>query len=93
MPRVAVNAFAFIREGAHVHRAGITNISQGGVGAACNAKLTVGGEVTVTVAGLPPQHATVRWGRDGAYGITFNTVLGLPALVQWLNGQPAAERN
>ena len=92
MPRVEVRAFGFVRQGAMLHRVGINNISQGGISAQCSAKLEIGGEVTVTLAGLPPLQAVVRWGCSGAYGITFNTVLGLPLLVEWLHTQTSSGR-
>jgi len=87
MPRVEVRASGFLRQGALLHRAAITNISQGGISARCDADLEVGGDVTVRLAGLEPLPSVVRWGRSGAYGITFNAVLGLPVLVEWLQGQ------
>lgn len=91
MPRVDVRAFALIRQGAVVHRATVHNISQGGISAECNAELQVGEEATVTLAGMGPQHGVVRWSGSGGCGITFNTVLGLPALVEWLHGHTAAQ--
>ena len=82
-----------VRQGAFVHRVVVNNISQGGLGAQCRAELEVGGEVIVALTGLAPQKGVVRWGRSGAYGITFNTVLGLPALVEWLKTQAGAGRS
>ena len=90
MPRVEVQAFGLVRQGAITHRVGIANISQGGIGIHSDANLRVGDEATVTLAGLPPQPASVRWGRSGAYGITFNSVLGLPDLVEWLHAHSGA---
>lgn len=89
MPRVEVQAFGIVRQGALAHRAVINNISQGGISARCKADLDIGAGVTVTLTGLAPQQAVVRWGSSQAYGITFNTVLGLPILVDWLRGQTA----
>lgn len=87
IPRVAVRAFAFVRQGAVLHRASISNISQGGLCVGCDSPLTIGGNVTVSIHGLPPQPAVVRWGEAGSYGISFNTVIGLPMLVAWLRSQ------
>lgn len=84
MPRVEVRAFAFVRQGASLHRAVVNNVSQGGLNAECSADLVIGGDVTISLPGLPPQQATIRWGHHGSYGITFNVVLGLPILVEWL---------
>lgn len=91
MPRVEIESFGFIRQGAIVNRAQIKNISQGGVSAECKGELQVGGEVTVTLPGIPPVGGVVRWGRSGAYGISFNAVLALPTLVAWL--QSVRERS
>ena len=84
MPRIETSAIAFIRQGAVLHRAIVNNISQGGLNADCSADLIVGGDVTISLAGLPPQQAVVRWTDQGCYGIAFNVVLGLPILVDWL---------
>lgn len=92
MPRVEVRAAGFVRQGALLHRATINNISQGGVSAQCSAELNVGAEATVTLPGLAPQQAVVRWGGSGGYGITFNSVLGLPLLVEWLHTQTSTGR-
>ncbi len=86
MPRIDVRAFALIRQGAVIHRATINNISQGGISAECRAELEVGAPATVTLAGMGPQQGVVRWSGSGGCGITFNVVLGLPQLVEWLHG-------
>lgn len=85
MPRVEVKCISFIREGAVVHRATVRNISQGGLSAEVPNSLTIGADVTVSLTGLPPQAGLVRWKSDGRYGIAFNSVLGLPALIEWLH--------
>ena len=87
MPRVEVSCVGFVREGAILHRSLINNISQGGVSVEAANPLTVGGDVTVSLPGLPPQGAVVRWKDGQRYGITFNTVLALAALVEWLNAR------
>ena len=87
MPRVEVHCFASVREDGTIHRSKAVNISQGGVRIECASDLTVGGDVVVTLAGLAPAPAVVRWKDGGTYGLTFNRVLALPVLVQWLQGQ------
>lgn len=86
MPRIETSCIGFVREGAVVHRAQLLNISQGGICAQVPNALTVGGAVTVSLNGLPPQPGVVRWSSSGRYGIAFNTVIGLPALIEWLHG-------
>lgn len=87
MPRVEVNGICFVREGAILHRALVRNISQGGLSVETANPLSNGGEVTVTLPGLPPQPATVRWNDGQRYGISFNTVLPLAGLVEWLQSR------
>jgi hypothetical protein len=91
MPRVEVDCIAWVREGATVHRARLVNVSQGGVKVLSEGELPAKAEVIVTLAGLPPAPAVVRW-RDGkAYGLTFNRALALPLLVGWLQDRQARQ--
>jgi hypothetical protein len=91
MPRIDVRAFALIRQGAIVHRASVDNISQGGVSALCGAELMVGEHATVMLTAMPPVAGVIRWSNSGRCGITFNALIGLPVLVQWLHAQTAVE--
>ena len=84
MPRVEVSCVAYVREGAVANRTHVHNISQGGLSVECATRLTVGAEVTVSLPGLPPQGAVVRWKDGNRYGIAFNTLLSLAGLVEWL---------
>jgi ABC-type nitrate/sulfonate/bicarbonate transport system substrate-binding protein len=43
--------------------------------------------VIVTLPGLPPQSAVVAWKEGQRIGITFNSVLALAGLVEWLNAR------
>jgi hypothetical protein len=92
MPRVEVSCIGSIREGATAHRCKAVNISQGGIKVESRAAIDVGAKVTVSLFGLQPCDGAVRW-RDGeCYGITFDRVLPLPALVSWLQGERAKLR-
>ena len=91
MPRVEINCVAYVREGAILRRALVHNISQGGLSVDLKEKLTIGSDVTVTLPGLPPQGALVRWTDGCRYGISFNNVLPLAGLVEWL--QERATKN
>lgn len=90
MPRIETNCAVFVREGAILHRAVVQNISQGGLSVETANPLTVGGEVTVSLPGLAPQGAAVRWNDGSRYGITFNTVLPLATLIDWLHARGGA---
>lgn len=87
MPRIGVECVIWIREGADVHRSYACDISQGGVRITTELDLGIGSDVVVTLPGLPPVAAVVRWSDAGSYGLTFNTVLPLPLLVGWLHEQ------
>ena len=87
MPRIEISCVCFVREGAILHRAKVLNISQGGVSVESPNALAAGSDVTVSLAGLPPQSATVRWNDGSRYGISFNTLLPLAGLVEWLHAR------
>jgi hypothetical protein len=90
MPRIEIRCVGFVREGAIVHRSIVRNISQGGLSVETPNSLTVGADVTVSLPGLLPQGAVVRWKDAQKYGIAFNNVLPLAGLVQWLQGRQGA---
>lgn len=87
MPRIETETHATVREGARTFRMRTCDISQGGVKVASTVTLPVGAEVVVTLPGLTPQPGTVRWAERGYVGITFNRLLALPTLVEWLRTQ------
>jgi hypothetical protein len=92
MPRIEVDCFATVREGSNVLRTRVHDISQGGVKLECPTVLPSGGDVVVTLPGIEPQPAVVRWSDSGFIGITFNRLLALPILVDWLEQQRSAMR-
>jgi hypothetical protein len=87
MPRIEVDCTAWVREGADVHRVDAVDVSQGGLKIASERPFAVGGDVVVTLPGLPAVAGTVRWHNAGSFGVTFNKVLPLPLLVGWLHEQ------
>ena len=87
MPRIEIDCVATVRDGANVVRANVANISQGGVRLESSSELPVGGEVVVTLSGLAPHAAVVRWKDQRSYGLVFNRVLSITQLVAWLQAQ------
>jgi hypothetical protein len=86
MPRIAVDRAAVLKvTGRDPVPARVSDISQGGVRVESTAQFAVGTHVVVTILGLDPQPATVRWSDSGIYGLTFNRVVSLRQLVQWLH--------
>ena len=92
MPRIEVDCFATVRDGAAVHRVHVCDISQGGLKAESSAILASGTDVIVSLQGLEPYPGVVRWCEGGFNGITFNRLLPLPMLVAWLEEQRSALR-
>lgn len=87
MPRVEVRCLTTVREGADLHRLWARDISQGGLKVESLASLSIGANVVVAVPGLDPQPGVVRWAENGFQGITFNRLLPLPTLIEWLKDQ------
>jgi hypothetical protein len=87
MPRVEVRCIASVRQGANVYGMRAHDVSQGGVKVESDRDLEVGGDVLVTLPGLPSKDAVVRWKQGRAYGITFRRLIALSELVEWLRSQ------
>lgn len=87
MPRVEVSCMASIRQDADVHKARVLDVSQGGIKVESESGLEIGADVIVSLAGLEPVPAVVRWSDSQVYGINFNRILPLPLLVAWLQEQ------
>jgi hypothetical protein len=92
MPRIEVHCTAWLREGATLHRTKALDISQGGIKVVSATELPVGVEVVVTMPGLAPIPAEIRWKDGERYGIAFHRSLGLAALVAWLQEQHRQEQ-
>lgn len=84
MPRIEVNCVATVRDGGMVHRMRVHDISQGGVKLKTAVVLTKGSDLVVTLPGLDPQPAAIRWIEGELLGVTFNRLLPLAELVAWL---------
>jgi hypothetical protein len=92
MPRIEVGCTAWVRQGATTYRTRILNVSQGGVCVQSTQALSVGQEVVVTLPGLAPEQAVVRWADGDGCGITFNRVIALAQLVGWLTARQEQEQ-
>lgn len=90
MPRIAIDCAAGLRVDAAVHRIRAVDISQGGLKLRSPDELPLGAYVIVSLPGLGPCPAMIRWCSNGTYGITFNRLIPLPELVEWLHDQRGA---
>ena len=91
-PRIQVSCLAWVREDGTIHRTKALNVSQGGVKVVTSADISVGSDVVVSLPGLPPCPALIRWKNGEAYGITFNRALSLPQLVEWQKQQQSVNK-
>ncbi len=87
MPRIEVRCIAQVRQDGAVCAMRARDVSQGGVKLESEKPLAIGGDIVVTLPGLPPVAGIVRWHEAGCYGVTFNRLLALSELVGWLHGQ------
>ena len=86
MPRIEVDCIATIRDGANVYRMPVCDISQGGLKVQGEPLLEHGCDLSVSLPGLEPLPAALRWRHDGHLGISFNRLIPLAQLVIWLQG-------
>jgi hypothetical protein len=91
MPRIEVRAPVTIRDGATVHRMRICDISQGGLKVQSEDSIAPDTDVVVSLPGLDPQAAVIRWNGAGYMGLTFNRLLTLSLLVDWIQQQRGDE--
>jgi hypothetical protein len=87
MPRIEVGCAATVRDGARVFRVRAINVSQGGLQVHCPAELAIGADIIVTLKGLAPEPAIVKWREGDCYGLAFHRVLAITQLVAWLQAQ------
>jgi hypothetical protein len=86
MPRIEVDSIATVRDGAKVYRLPVRDISQGGIKVEGEPAIEFGCDLSVSLPGLEPQPAALRWRHDGHDGISFNRLIPLADLVAWLQG-------
>lgn len=87
LPRIEVFSPVTVRDGAMIFRLKTCDISQGGMKLQSETVIPTGNEVVVTLPGLEAQRGVIRWAEGGQMGITFNRMLNLTLLVDWLQQQ------
>lgn len=84
MPRIEIDCYAMIRDGAQVHRMKVVDVSQGGLKLESNVVLDRGNDLVITLPGMASQPGVTRWCEEGYIGVTFNRLLSLAELVDGL---------
>ena len=92
LPRIEVDCNAWVRQDGDLIRIRLMNISQGGLCVESHGRLTVGGDIVITLPGLTPAAGVVKWSDSEAYGLAFNRALVLSELVEWLQEQQREQR-
>lgn len=91
MPRIETGCHATLREGANTLRVLTHDISQGGAKIQCEVAIPRGTDIVLSLPGLEPQPGVACWNNDGFTGVTFNRLLPLGQLVDWLKMQREAQ--
>lgn len=84
MPRIEAHCAATLRDGAIPHRVWVSDISQGGAKIRCNMVLASGSSIVLTVPGMEPIAGIACWSDGDHLGMSFNRLLPLAEMVQWL---------
>lgn len=83
-PRIEVNRLATLRAGARTYWVHSRDISQSGIKIETDQPLEIGSEIVLTPENFRPLAGIVRWQNDGTCGISFNQIIPLPELIEWL---------
>ena len=92
MPRIEVDCIATVRDGANIYRLPVSDISQGGVKLRGTPQLEHDCDLSVSFPGMRTQPAALRWRQDGHVGISFNRLIPLAELIDWLQATRAGLR-
>jgi hypothetical protein len=83
-PRIEVDRLATLRVGSRLYGVNTRDISQGGVKIESDQPLDTGSEVVLTLEDFRPIAGVVRWRNGLACGISFNDLIPLAELIDWL---------
>lgn len=86
MPRIEIDCPIVVHVDGIRHTADALDVSQGGVKLRCATAIERDNDIVITLPGLAPEAGVVKWTKDGVLGVTFNRLLPLGGLVDWLRG-------
>lgn len=86
-PRVEVDRVASIRAGGKTHWVNVRDISQSGAKIETEEALEVGADVVVTLENFRPIPGVVRWRHEGTCGVSFNGLIPLRELIDWIKSK------
>jgi hypothetical protein len=85
--RAPVDCAAKLRVGGRFYFGRIADISAGGARFCTSGRLKRAGESVLIVPDLPPLPSTIRWARDGEFGLEFRERMPAAALESWLEAR------
>ena len=87
-PRMSAGCAVHVRRDGRLSRATLLDLSQHGCKLRSAEALTPDDRITVSIPGLGPNRAVVRWTRDHEAGAVFLELISLTALELWLGDRP-----
>lgn len=89
-PRVNATARAILRTGGKTISAELCDISASGAKVRTNRQIAPGPSVQLTLPGMPPIRAHVRWTEEEELGLSFETPIPIGLIAGWLNERCAS---
>lgn len=84
-PRLDVRGYARLRIGAEIWRVEVSDLSQGGAKVKVADYLPLDEDAVITIDGLRPVKAVIRWQEGDYVGLEFLPLIPLDELVHWLD--------
>ncbi len=86
-PRVEVDRLGTLRSGAVSLPVTIRDISQSGAKIECDEELELNSDIVITPVNLRPLAGVVRWQNGQTCGISFNGLIPLRELIDWIKAK------
>ena len=82
-PRLSAACAVLVWHNGQMSPAHLHDISQTGCRLNLSTRAAISGDVRISIPGLPPRHATLRWATDDRAGFAFHEMLSYAELSQW----------
>jgi hypothetical protein len=82
-PRLSATCTVLIWHNGQMSPAQLQDVSQTGCRLESTAQAPMSGDVRISIPGLPPRHATLRWTKDRRLGFAFHEMLSYADLAVW----------
>jgi hypothetical protein len=84
VPRIRVDTTAVVRTGGRMCRALVCDISSLGARLCTRSPLLPGDRAEISLAGMPPLSAYVRWAHGAESGVAFETPVPIQIIAAWI---------